>query len=178
MSEGTLEKPVKSVAATADAGAGLDGRPRPEPRSRPGLALAIILTCQLMLMVDATVMNVALPRIETGLHFSPASLAWVLDAYTLTFGGLLLLGGRLGDLFGRRRLFTGGIVLFTIASLAGGFATSAGFLLAARVARASAPPPRDRARSRCSTAPSPTRRPGCARCRCSRACPRPVSRSA
>jgi len=135
VSEGTLEKPVKSVAATADAGAGLDGRPRPEPRSRPGLALAIILTCQLMLMVDATVMNVALPRIETGLHFSPASLAWVLDAYTLTFGGLLLLGGRLGDLFGRRRLFTGGIVLFTIASLAGGFATSAGFLLAARVAQ-------------------------------------------
>jgi EmrB/QacA subfamily drug resistance transporter len=99
------------------------------------LALAIILTCQLMLMVDATVMNVALPRIETGLHFSASSLAWVLDAYTLTFGGLLLLGGRLGDLFGRRRMFTGGILLFTVASLAGGFATSAGFLLAARVAQ-------------------------------------------
>ncbi|MBR7829992.1 MFS transporter [Actinospica sp. MGRD01-02] len=88
-----------------------------------------------MLMVDATVMNVALPRIETGLHFSASSLAWVLDAYTLTFGGLLLLGGRLGDLYGRRRMFTGGILLFTVASLAGGFATSAGFLLAARVAQ-------------------------------------------
>jgi MFS family permease len=86
-----------------------------------------------MLMVDATVMNVALPRIQAGLHFSPASLAWVLDAYTLTFGGLLLLGGRLGDLYGRRRLFTGGILVFTIASLVGGFATSAAWLLTARV---------------------------------------------
>jgi EmrB/QacA subfamily drug resistance transporter len=88
-----------------------------------------------MLMVDATVMNVALPRIETGLHFSQSSLAWVLDAYTLTFGGLLLLGGRLGDLYGRRKLFTWGILLFTAASLAGGFATSAAWLLAARVAQ-------------------------------------------
>jgi EmrB/QacA subfamily drug resistance transporter len=86
-----------------------------------------------MLMVDATVMNVALPRIQAGLHFSPASLAWVLDAYTLTFGGLLLLGGRLGDLYGRRRLFTGGILVFTIASLVGGFATTAAWLLTARV---------------------------------------------
>ena len=133
MSEGTLQKPVLPVAAAE--GRAFDARPRPEPRSRPGLALAIILTCQLMLMVDATVMNVALPRIETGLHFSASSLAWVLDAYTLTFGGLLLLGGRLGDLFGRRKLFTWGIVLFTVASLAGGFATSAAWLLAARVAQ-------------------------------------------
>ena len=135
MSEGTLQHPVLSDAdgATADARTRIDARSRPEPRSRPGLALAIILTCQLMLMVDATVMNVALPRIETGLHFSQSSLAWVLDAYTLTFGGLLLLGGRLGDLFGRRRLFTGGIVLFTIASLAGGLATTSTMLLIARV---------------------------------------------
>jgi EmrB/QacA subfamily drug resistance transporter len=134
VSDATLQKPVQPAAA-GDARAGLDARTRHEPRPRPGLALAIILTCQLMLMVDATVMNVALPRIETGLHFSASSLAWVLDAYTLTFGGLLLLGGRLGDLFGRRRMFTGGILLFTVASLAGGFATSAGFLLAARVAQ-------------------------------------------
>ena len=135
MSEGTLQHPVLSDAdgATADARTRIDARSRPEPRSRPGLALAIILTCQLMLMVDATVMNVALPRIETGLHFSQSSLAWVLDAYTLTFGGLLLLGGRLGDLFGRRRLFTGGIVLFTLASLAGGLSTTSPELLIARV---------------------------------------------
>ena len=97
------------------------------------MALAVILSVQLMLIVDAMVMNVALPRIQASLHFGSSSLAWVLDAYTLTFGGLLLLGGRLGDLYGRRRLFTGGIVLFTLASLAGGLATSAAWLLVARV---------------------------------------------
>jgi EmrB/QacA subfamily drug resistance transporter len=101
--------------------------------ARPGLALALILTCQLMLMLDATVMNVALPRIRTDLGFTPASLSWVMNAYTLVFGGLLLLGGRLGDLFGRRRLFLTGIVVFTAASLAGGLADSAGLLIAARI---------------------------------------------
>ena len=135
MSEDTLQQPAAPVlpVAAGDARAGIDARSRPEPRSRTGLALAIILTCQMMLMVDATVMNVALPRIQTGLHFSPTSLAWVLDAYTLTFGGLLLLGGRLGDLFGRRKLFTLGILLFTLASLTGGLSTTSGELLAARV---------------------------------------------
>jgi EmrB/QacA subfamily drug resistance transporter len=103
------------------------------PRHRPGLALAIIVTCQLMFVLDATVMNVALPRIQEGLHFTPTGLAWVMSAYTLTFGGLLLLGGRAGDILGRRRMFVAGIALFTVASLAGGFATSAGWLLAARV---------------------------------------------
>ena len=102
------------------------------PRHRPGLALAIIVTCQLMFILDATVMNVALPRIQVGLHFSAAGLAWVMSAYTLTLGGLLLLGGRAGDILGRRRLFVAGIAVFTIASLLGGFATSAGWLLAAR----------------------------------------------
>ena len=79
-----------------------------------------------MLMLDATVMNVALPRIRADLGFTPAGLSWVMNAYTLVFGGLLLLGGRLGDLFGRRRLFLGGIAVFTAASLAGGLADSAG----------------------------------------------------
>ena len=130
MSERTLQTLLPADDA---ARAGLDTRPRPEPRSRPGLSLAIILTCQLMLVLDATVMNVALPRIQSNLHFSSSSLAWVLDAYTLTFGGLLLLGGRLGDLYGRRRLFTAGIVLFTLASLAGGLSTTGVELLAARV---------------------------------------------
>jgi hypothetical protein len=102
------------------------------PRHRRGLALTIIVTCQLMLILDATVMNVALPRIQAGLHFSGTGLAWVMSAYTLTFGGLLLLGGRAGDILGRRRMFVGGIALFTLASLAGGFATSSGWLLAAR----------------------------------------------
>jgi EmrB/QacA subfamily drug resistance transporter len=103
------------------------------PRHRPGLALAIIVTCQLMFILDAPVMNVALPRIQEGLHFSATGLAWVMSSYTLTFGGLLLLGGRAGDILGRRQLFVAGIALFTVASLAGGFATSAGWLLLARV---------------------------------------------
>ncbi|MDQ7907700.1 MFS transporter [Phytohabitans sp. ZYX-F-186] len=103
------------------------------PAGRHRLALAIIVTCQLMLILDATVMNVALPRIADDLHFSSTGLAWVMNSYTLAFGGLLLLGGRAGDLLGRRRLFVAGIALFTVASLAGGFATSAGWLLAARV---------------------------------------------
>lgn len=102
-------------------------------RNTHRVALAIIVTCQLMLILDATVMNVALPRIQHDLHFSTTGLAWVLSAYTLTYGGLLLLGGRAGDLFGRRRMFVAGITLFTAASLAGGFAPSAGWLLAARV---------------------------------------------
>ncbi|HEX9337538.1 MAG TPA: MFS transporter, partial [Pseudonocardiaceae bacterium] len=98
-----------------------------------GLVLAILVTCQLMLVLDVTVMNVALPHIQADLRFSTIGLSWVINAYTLVFGGLLLLGGRAGDLFGRRRMFIGGIALFTIASLAGGLATSAGWLLAARV---------------------------------------------
>lgn len=101
--------------------------------ARPGIALALILTCQLMLMLDATVMNVALPRIRADLGFSPAGLSWVMNAYTLVFGGLLLLGGRLGDLFGRRRVFLIGVTVFTAASLAGGLADSAGLLIAARI---------------------------------------------
>jgi EmrB/QacA subfamily drug resistance transporter len=106
---------------------------RPVRSAAPGIALAIIVTCQLMLMLDATVMNVALPRIQADLGFSPAGLAWVLNAYTLVFGGLLLLGGRAGDLFGRRRLFLGGVAVFTAASLLGALADSAGWLLAARI---------------------------------------------
>ncbi|HEX6354317.1 MFS transporter [Actinophytocola sp.] len=101
--------------------------------ARPGFALALILTCQLMLMLDATVMNVALPRIRTDLGFTPAGLSWVMNAYTLVFGGLLLLGGRMGDLFGRRRMFLIGIAVFTVASLAGGLADSAGLLIGARI---------------------------------------------
>jgi EmrB/QacA subfamily drug resistance transporter len=100
--------------------------------SRPGLVLALILTCQLMVVLDATIVNIALPDIKNSLHFSAANLSWVINAYTLTFGGLLLLGARAGDILGRRRTFLVGITIFTLASLAGGFATSAGLLLAAR----------------------------------------------
>ena len=100
---------------------------------RPGIALAVVVTCQLMLILDATVMNVALPRIQASLGFSPAGLAWVMSAYSLSYGGLLLLGGRAGDMLGRRRLFVAGIALFTGASLLGGLATTSWWLLAARV---------------------------------------------
>jgi EmrB/QacA subfamily drug resistance transporter len=99
---------------------------------RPGLALAIMLGAQLMIILDATVVNIALPHIQSGLHFSPTSLSWVMNGYTLTFGGLLLLGGRAGDILGRRRMFLAGITIFTLASLAGGLATSAAVLLTAR----------------------------------------------
>jgi EmrB/QacA subfamily drug resistance transporter len=85
-----------------------------------------------MVVLDATIVNIALPNIHTALHFSSASLSWVINAYTLTFGGLLLLGARAGDILGRRRTFLAGIILFTLASLVGGFATSSGELLAAR----------------------------------------------
>ena len=94
--------------------------------------LALILTAQLMVVLDATIVNIALHDIKNALHFSPTGLSWVVNAYTLTFGGLLLLGARAGDILGRRRTFLAGIGLFTLASLAGGFASSPGELLAAR----------------------------------------------
>jgi EmrB/QacA subfamily drug resistance transporter len=91
-----------------------------------------MLGAQLMIILDATVVNIALPHIQAGLHFSATSLSWVMNGYTLTFGGLLLLGGRAGDILGRRRMFLTGIAIFTLASLVGGLAPNAGVLLAAR----------------------------------------------
>ena len=103
-----------------------------ERKAHPNISLAVILTVQLMLVLDVTVVNIALPEMQEVLHFSQSNLSWVLNAYLLTFGGLLLLGGRMGDLFGRKRLFIGGVTLFILASLAGGLAMSAGWLVAAR----------------------------------------------
>ncbi len=99
---------------------------------RHRLALVVIAAAQLMVMLDMTIVNVALPTIQRDLHFSTTNLTWVIDAYVLVFGGLLLLGGRTGDIFGRRRMFTIGIALFAGASLLGGVATSQGWLIAAR----------------------------------------------
>jgi EmrB/QacA subfamily drug resistance transporter len=107
------------------------GAAGPPPR-RLGLALAVIATAQLMVVLDTTIVNVALPHIQDALHFSGSSLEWVVNGYTLAFGGLLLLGGRSGDLLGRRRIFIFGILLFSVASLLGGFATGQAWLLAAR----------------------------------------------
>ena len=86
-----------------------------------------------MVVLDATIVNVALPHVQNALHFSGSNLEWVVNAYALAFGGLLLLGGRSGDLLGRRRIFIFGILLFSIASLLGGFATDQAWLLGARV---------------------------------------------
>jgi EmrB/QacA subfamily drug resistance transporter len=98
----------------------------------PAMVLAIILGCYLMVVLDASVVITALPDIRTDLGFSPASLSWVQNIYALAFGGLLLLGARMGDLLGRRQVFVGGIALFTAASMLGGLAQSETWLLAAR----------------------------------------------
>ena len=101
-------------------------------RGRPGVVLAVILVAQLMVMLDMSIVNVALPQMRGALGFSTSGLSWVLNAYSLAFGGLLLLGARAGDLLGRRRSFLVGVAVFSLASLAGGLATSSGVLLAAR----------------------------------------------
>src|SRR5437588_4232047 len=101
------------------------------PRIR-WLALVILCVGDLMIVVDTTVVNVALPSIRSSLGFSQTSLAWVVNAYMITFGGFLLLAGRFGDLFGHRRLFLGGTAAFTAASLICGVSTSEGMLIAAR----------------------------------------------
>ena len=105
------------------------------PETQRWLALAVLCLGDLMIVLDTTIVNVALPSIRVDLGFSEAALAWVVNAYLLTFGGFLLLGGRLGDLYGQRRLFLIGLALFTLASLACGVATTQGFLVAARAAQ-------------------------------------------
>ncbi|WP_410644426.1 MFS transporter [Amycolatopsis sp. lyj-346] len=103
-------------------------------RSR-GLALAVLCTASLMVVLDSSIVAVALPAIQADLGFTPAGLAWVVTAYLVAFGGLLLISGRLGDLLGRRRVFLGGLGLFTLASLAAGLAADAGVLVVARFAQ-------------------------------------------
>ncbi len=126
----TLTSPTRPAAASRRPG--LPGRRWLPGSGHPGLVLALILTAQLMVVLDATIVNIALHDIKAALHFSSAGLSWVVNAYALTFGGLLLLGARAGDLLGRRRVFLAGIALFTVSSLAGGLAHNAGELLAAR----------------------------------------------
>src|SRR3954454_14669460 len=96
------------------------------------LALLVLCLGDLMIVLDTTIVNVALPSIRADLGFTETSLAWIVNAYLLTFGGFLLLGGRLGDLLGHRRMFVAGIALFTAASLACGLAQTQGMLIAAR----------------------------------------------
>src|SRR3712207_5943120 len=104
----------------------------PIENRRRWLALVVLCVGMLMIVLDVTVVNVALPSIQEDLGFSQSSLAWVVNAYLISFGGLLLLAGRLGDLLGRKRIFMVGLALFTVASLACGAAQSQGMLIAAR----------------------------------------------
>lgn len=105
------------------------------PSRHLGLALLVIAGAQLMIVLDGSIVNVALPTIHRGLHFSTANLEWLVTAYSLTFGGLLLFGGRTGDLFGKRRMFMAGIALFALASLLGGLASSDTWLILTRGAQ-------------------------------------------
>ena len=131
MSSSTTAPPTSRRTAPSD-------RPRdlptdlPPDAGRAAAGIAVVLVAQLMLILDATVVNVGLPRIDADLSFGPAGLSWVLNAYTLAFGGLLLLGGRLGDVLGRRRMFEIGIAVFTLASVAGGLAQSPEWLVTSR----------------------------------------------
>ena len=130
----------QTTLSPARPGTGQPAAQLPESPGRTGLSrlksptvlLFVILTAQLMVVLDTTIVNVALPHIQDSLGFSTSGLSWVINAYILTFGGFLLLGARAGDLFGRRRVFLVGIALFTVSSMLGGLATSGWMLLAAR----------------------------------------------
>ena len=106
--------------------------PQQLPQDKKWLALALLALAQFVVVLDASIVNVALPSIGSDLEFSQNDLSWVVNGYTLFFGGFLLLGGRMADLIGRRRLFVAGLIVFALASLAGGLATSSGMLIAAR----------------------------------------------
>src|SRR5919205_2357922 len=103
-----------------------------EHHTNPWVVLVLICLAQFMVILDSTVVNVALPSIQVDLKLSEANLQWIVNAYTLVFGGFLLLGGRAGDLIGRKRLFLAGLVVFTVASLLDGLAVNEGMLIGSR----------------------------------------------
>src|SRR5436305_2840896 len=105
---------------------------RSRAKVNPWLVLVIACMAQFMVVLDITVVNIALPSMQRGLHFSPANLQWIVNGYTLVFGGFLLLGGRAADLFGRKRLFLIGVGVFTLASMLNGLAQSEGMLIIGR----------------------------------------------
>src|SRR3954447_20649893 len=126
-----LRDESKAITMTTDLGAA-SSAPRPVSRVSANAVLALVAVAQFMVILDATIVNVALPTIKVDVGFSEQSLSWVLNAYTLMFGGFLLLGGRLADRLGRRRLFVAGIAVFSGASLLCGVSQSEGTLLVAR----------------------------------------------
>src|SRR6185312_14933582 len=122
---------ARETEMNADGSSAVVASDAPERDTR-WAALYVLCAGMLMIVLDVTVVNVALPSIQEQLHFSSAALAWVVNAYLISFGGLLLLAGRLGDLAGRRRIFLAGIGLFTTASLLCGIADSQALLVIAR----------------------------------------------
>jgi hypothetical protein len=133
LAAGCLSEKVETSLSTAETTA--DAAPTVQRAKSPSVILGIILVCQLMIGLDATIVNVAVPKIQTALHFSTVSASWVLNIYALALGGLVLFGGRTGDILGRRRVFMLGITLFTLASLAGGLSTAGWELIVARGAQ-------------------------------------------
>jgi MFS family permease len=134
-----------------------------EYMNRRWIALILLCFAQFIVVLDASIVNVALPSIGEALNFSQDNLAWVVNAYVLTFGGFLLLGGRLADLLGRRRVFISGLLLVAVASLVAGFAANEGQLIAARAAQGLgaaiiSPAALSIVTTRSATAPSATRR--------------------
>src|SRR5580704_16756629 len=120
-----LTRPARSLTSSARSLTRPD-RPGSPPAAGParlhGLALVLILTAAFMVVLDFSIVNVALPSIEAELGFPPDAVQWIITAYAIAFGGLLILGGRAADLFGRRRMFMAGLLVFSAASLAGGLA--------------------------------------------------------
>jgi EmrB/QacA subfamily drug resistance transporter len=123
---------VSSRSAAAERPEPIEPSAPPSGEANRWLVLVIVCLAQFMVILDATVVNVALPSIQRDLQFSAADLQWVINGYTLVFGGFLLLGGRAGDLVGRRKIFVAGVVIFTFASLLNGLATSSTWLVASR----------------------------------------------
>ncbi|MFD7092392.1 MFS transporter [Streptomyces sp. NPDC059896] len=126
------EQPGRSEHSARSKGPGAEKPAEPRRTRNPTVALALIVSCEFMLQLDTTIMNVALPTIQTSLDFGRAGLSWVINAFLLAFGGLLLLGGRAGDILGHRRIFLAGTALFTLASALGGLAPTDETLIASR----------------------------------------------
>jgi EmrB/QacA subfamily drug resistance transporter len=128
----TQKEPHMSQIALAEQTEQTTTEVKRKQERRRWIALAVLCLGQLMMVLDATIVNVALPSIQRDLHFSQGNLTWVIDAYLITFGGFLLLAGRMGDLVGRKKVFLAGLVLFTAASIFCGLASSQGMLIAGR----------------------------------------------
>src|SRR5271165_787686 len=125
----TLEEPMTALLSQVKA----NKQPATASERRRWIALGVLCLGQLMMVLDATIVNVALPSIQRELHFTQANLTWVIDGYLITFGGFLLLAGRFGDLVGRKKVFLSGLVLFVAASVLCGFAGSQAMLIGARL---------------------------------------------